>query len=156
MIGVMPGAPVIDTTFDVRSDAGGKDPDSHSKTLRRYHQLLWSKPLRRGEAFELDAKLACSSGQGGFSLASDSIGHTYSAWSRPPRLVSAVRAVAPELACTVGAFIVFPLPVRVDGKWRQSINQARGIHHKIRDRFDDLGVHSSALFHGNEPAVTGA
>ena len=47
MIGVMPGAPVIDTTFDVRSDAGGMDPDSHSKTLRRYHQLLWRKRRTR-------------------------------------------------------------------------------------------------------------
>lgn len=30
----------IDITFDFRSDAGGKDPDAYSPTLRRYHQLL--------------------------------------------------------------------------------------------------------------------
>ncbi len=36
---------VIDTTIDVRTDAQGKDPDQSSPTLRRYHQLLWSKPL---------------------------------------------------------------------------------------------------------------
>lgn len=36
---------IIDTAFDFRTDtAPGKDPDSHSPTLRRYHQLLWSKP----------------------------------------------------------------------------------------------------------------
>lgn len=41
--------------FDVRTDAGGQDPDSHSRTLRRYHQLLWSKPLPHDTAFDLDA-----------------------------------------------------------------------------------------------------
>lgn len=36
----------IDTTFDVYSDTPiGRDPDSHSPTLRRYHQMLWSKRL---------------------------------------------------------------------------------------------------------------
>lgn len=36
----------IDTAFDFRTDTPpGRDPDSHSPTLRRYHQLLWSKPL---------------------------------------------------------------------------------------------------------------
>lgn len=47
-------ADVIDTTFDVRSDAGGRDPDQHSRTLRRYHQLLWSKKLPSGTPFALD------------------------------------------------------------------------------------------------------
>jgi hypothetical protein len=36
----------IDITFDFRLDTpNGKDPDSFSATLRRYHKLLWSKPL---------------------------------------------------------------------------------------------------------------
>ena len=52
----MAGTGMIDTRFDTRSDAGGRDPDSHSKTLRRYHQLLWSKPLPSGALFDLDAK----------------------------------------------------------------------------------------------------
>ncbi|WP_425463848.1 DUF6994 family protein [Nocardioides aurantiacus] len=38
----------IDTAFDVRTDAGGRDPDSYSPTLRDYHQILWTKPLPRG------------------------------------------------------------------------------------------------------------
>ena len=47
---------IIDTTFDFRTDTPpGRDPDSHSPTLRRYHQLLWSKPLPSGVLFELDA-----------------------------------------------------------------------------------------------------
>jgi hypothetical protein len=45
----------IDITFDFRSDTPpGKDPDARSPTLRRYHQLLWSKPLPSDAPFELD------------------------------------------------------------------------------------------------------
>jgi hypothetical protein len=44
---------VIDPTFDFRTDAAGKDPDTYSATLCRYHQLLWSKPLPSCVLFEL-------------------------------------------------------------------------------------------------------
>ena len=44
---------LIDTSFDFRTDAGGKDPDTHSATLRRYHKLLCSKPLPNGAMFDL-------------------------------------------------------------------------------------------------------
>ena len=47
---------IIDTTSDFRTDTpSGRGPDSHSPTLRRYHQLLWSEPLPSGVLFELDA-----------------------------------------------------------------------------------------------------
>ena len=42
---------MIDVTFDCRLDA---DPDSHSPTLRNYHQLLWQKPLLSVKLFHLD------------------------------------------------------------------------------------------------------
>jgi hypothetical protein len=139
----MGGLNLVDTRFDVETDAGGKDPDSYSKTLRRYHQLLWSKPLPGGDIFDLDAKLHHKSDLGEFWLSSDSITPTYSTWGRPARLVGVVRQVSPmemkafyDLACTVGAYLVFPMQVRVDGKWKWSINQRRGIHGRIRDRFD--------------------
>ena len=45
---------IIDTLFDFRTDAGGKDPDVYSPTLRQYHKLLWSKPLPNGRLFDLD------------------------------------------------------------------------------------------------------
>jgi hypothetical protein len=50
---------VIDITFDFRSDTPGygrprADPDASSPTLRRYHQLLWSKQLPSGTPFMLD------------------------------------------------------------------------------------------------------
>jgi hypothetical protein len=39
---------LIDTSFDFRVDARGKDPDSHSPTLRKYHKRLWSRTLPGG------------------------------------------------------------------------------------------------------------
>jgi hypothetical protein len=42
---LMDGLPLIDTSFDFRIDSAGRDPDKYSPTLRRYHRLLWSKPL---------------------------------------------------------------------------------------------------------------
>ena len=41
----------IDITFDMRTDANGGDPDTTSPTLRRYHKLLWSRPLPNGADF---------------------------------------------------------------------------------------------------------
>jgi len=39
----------IDTTLDLHCDAGGKDPDRFSPTMRSYHRQLWSKPLPNGD-----------------------------------------------------------------------------------------------------------
>ena len=45
---------LIDTNFRFRSDTpSGKDLDAFSPTLRRYHKLLWSKPLPNGFDFNL-------------------------------------------------------------------------------------------------------
>ena len=60
----------IDVNFDFTTDtkgfwdgfwerndglgAGGADPDSKSKTLRLYSQLLWSKALPNGEVMQLE------------------------------------------------------------------------------------------------------
>jgi hypothetical protein len=139
----MQGGDFIDPSFDMRSDAGGKDPDSHSRTLRRYHRLLWSKPLPSGAVFDLDDKLHHQSELGEFWLSSDSIAHTYSTAGVPARVAAVAGQLPPnevkafrDLACTIGGYLVFPMQVKVDGKWRQSINQARGMHPKIGDRFD--------------------
>jgi|SRR3954463_344492 len=76
---------VIDTSFDFRSDAGGKDPDVYSPTLRQYHKLLWSKPPPSGSLFDLDdtvrgAYLYHRSELGEFFLASDSVIPTFTRW----------------------------------------------------------------------------
>ena len=45
----------IDIKFNFYSDTpSGKDPDSYSPTLRKYHQRLWSKNLPDGSIFSLD------------------------------------------------------------------------------------------------------
>jgi len=133
---------MIDTAFDFRADARGRDPDQHSPTLRRYHRLLWSKPLPNGAPFELDdtrrgAYLYHRSGLGEFWLASDSVMQTFVRWSRMKPLVSqfddAENAAFMTLAYTIGGMMVFP-GNRVDGK--PTINGARGFSPKIADRID--------------------
>ena len=71
----------IDIEFNVLSDTpAGKDPDSYSPTLRKYHRQLWSKLLPNGKPFELDLDtprlLHHNSELGEFFLSSDAIGHT--------------------------------------------------------------------------------
>ncbi|WP_104195632.1 hypothetical protein [Cryobacterium sp. M15] len=134
--------PVIDTAFDVRSDAGGRDPDKHSPTLRRYHQFLWSKPLPSGALLSLDASrpgayLHHRSDLGEFFLASDTIIHTFASWIRMADIIAQVdvedRAAFHRIGRTIGGAILFP-GNRIDGK--PTINGARGMHSQIRDRFD--------------------
>ena len=46
---------MIDVTFDFRTDTPkGADPDKYSKTLKEYHQALWSKELPNGEVMKLE------------------------------------------------------------------------------------------------------
>ena len=47
---------LINTSFNMYSDATGPDPDSSSPTLCKYHQILWSKKLPNGEFFDLKIK----------------------------------------------------------------------------------------------------
>lgn len=133
---------MIDTTFDFRSDTPpGKDPDTYSPTLCRYHKLLWSKRLPNGELFDLDYKTAPfylhhSSALGEFCLSSDTVVPNF----RRRTSLSSVFAQLPEelrdfggLGYTIGGMMVFPA-IQIEGKW--TINQARGCTKKICDRFD--------------------
>jgi hypothetical protein len=133
---------MIDTTFDFRSDTPpGKDPDSFSPTLRRYHQLLWSKPLPSGAPFDLDILthpfLHHHSDIGQFWLSSDAVIPTF---ARSRQMADVVAHVPQEetdefvrLSYTIGGMMVFP-GNRVDGK--MTINGHRGCHSQIKDRFD--------------------
>src|ERR1035441_8751157 len=81
----------IDISFDFRSDAGGRDPDSHSPTLKRYHRLLWSKRLPSGASFDLTDTtpgkyLYHRSNLGEFYLTSDSVIQTFTRWSKTKAL----------------------------------------------------------------------
>ena len=130
----------IDVTFDFRRDTPeGKDPDTHSRTLRRYHKLLWSKRLPCGVFFELNDRipghyLYHRSTAGEFSLTSDAVIPTFKWHERIQMLIP-----EPELkyfnaaGYTIGGMMVFP-GNRIDGKW--TVNQARGCTGLVGDRFD--------------------
>lgn len=133
---------LVDVTFDIRSDAGGKDPDRYSPTLRRYHQLLWGKPLPDGTPFDLKdvyprGYLRHRSSLGEFRLSSDMINRTFRHMRRAQPVVQSVPAEYlndfGRRGCTVGGTILFPAN-KLDGK--HTINQARGVNRKIEDRFD--------------------
>ena len=133
----------IDTAFDFRSDTPpGKDPDTHSPTLRCYHKLLWSKPLPSGFRFELvDTTLRVylhhKSKIGEFWLSSDSVIPTF---TRESKIHHVIKQIPPHeldrfktISYTIGGMMVFP-GQRVGGK--MTINGARGFHPQIKDRFD--------------------
>lgn len=115
----------------------GKDPDSHSPALRRYHQLLWSKPLPDGRPFELRSGLARSpylvyeSADLRLVLGSDTIATRHRKKLRylfeqvPDEVNEAFR----RRAYTICGFVLFPVS-------QGSINQNRGTHPRIQDRWD--------------------
>ncbi len=132
----------IDVSFDFRTDAAGKDPDISSPTLRRYHRLLWSKPLPRARAFDLTdtkrgAYLHHDSDLGTFSLASDSVMQTFTRWTTMKHITSQFPEEENEafqsVGYTIGGMMIFP-GNKVDGK--MTINGMRGFNPRIADRFD--------------------
>ena len=131
----------IDTTFNFYTDSGGKDPDSHSPTLKKYHKLLWSKALPNGEIFTLtntdsNSYLTYKSGQEEIALSSDSISNSY---RNKKSLSSILKDLTSEvekfrnIGSTIGGYILFPAK-KIEGK--MTINGARGFNRKIADRFD--------------------
>ena len=132
---------IIDTNFNVYSDANGGDPDSTSPTLRQYHKMLWSKPIPNGKTFELFDNKNCvylyhKSELGEFFLGSDAITHSYKNHKRKHWLTKQITNEVDELfdtGSTIGAYTLFPNN-RIDGN--NTINQARGVNRLIDDRFD--------------------
>lgn len=132
---------LIDTSFNVHSDANGGDPDSTSPTLRSYHKFLWSKLLPNGKLFQLiDTKIGTylyhKSELGEFSLGSDAITHSYRYHKRKAWLTKQIQEDVKELfdaGSTIGAYTLFPNN-RINGL--HTINQAQGVNSLIDDRFD--------------------
>ena len=133
----------IDITFDFRCDTPlGGDPDTLSPTLRRYHKLLWSKPLPSGALFVLDDTtpgeyLHHLSELGEFFLTSDAVVPTF---TREARVRDTIKQIPQaeldefnRIGYTIGGMMVFP-GNKVDLK--MTINGARGFHPRIKDRFD--------------------
>ena len=87
---------LIDTNFDCYSDTPtGKDPDSYNSTLRRYHKILWSKPLPNGLRFDLTdttpkVYLHHRTELGEFFFSSDAIAHSYSRLKRMSHIINQI------------------------------------------------------------------
>lgn len=152
---------MIDTAFDFRTDAGGKDPDTHSATLRRYHRLLWSKPLPSGGVFDLDdttphVYLHHRSELGEFFLASDSVIATYWGYLVTQSIIDQLPEEEVEefeaVGYTIGGMMLFP-GNKIDG--RMTINGARGFNRKIADRLD-LTLECIRRHYRSEPSPLGA
>lgn len=139
----------IDVKFDFRTDAGAyrgsdrlRDPDKYSPTLRRYHRLLWSKPLPNGHLFDLvdttpGVYLHHRSEIGEFKLSSDAVVPSF---RKQKTLATAIESLPlgrfqlfMHLGYTIGGMMVFP-ENKIDGK--MTINGARSCHPRIKDRFD--------------------
>lgn len=148
---------MIDINFDFTTDSpgywdgfwekddgfgyGGSDPDKASPTLRKYHQLLWSKELPKGEMMELK--------QGkwadydyltwkDFRFGSDSI-IVEMKYERNKAIVDQVFDQVKDYKAyyehlirrpyTIGGMVIFP-------KHPNSINQRKGMSKVIADRWD--------------------
>ncbi len=126
----------IDITFDFQTDSENKDPDSASKTLRAYQQLLWSKRLPNGEMMQLDICKGYLKWNDMW-FGSDSITASFLHYRFP--LKELVESTIPNFkefkkdychkTYTIGGEIIFPMV-------RWSMNQARGCSVKICDRWD--------------------
>ncbi|MGN0461029.1 MAG: DUF6994 family protein [Ruminococcus sp.] len=145
----------IDVNFDFTTDtphywddfrekndgmgSGNYDPDTLSKTLQRYHQLLWSKKLPNGEYMELER------GSGAnyltwknFRFGSDSITASFR-YKRYSKMLERIQMDVPNFrdyiekfirkSYTIGGTIIFP-------KRKNGINSSRGLNRSISDRWD--------------------
>ncbi len=144
----------IDTNFNFYSDSKDGDPDSASPTLRKYHKILWSKPLPNGKLLKLrddkhGAYLYHESELGEFYLGSDAITHSYKHHQRKKWITEQIPTEVNKLfdkGSTIGAYIIFPNN-KIGGM--QTINQARGVNSLIDDRFD-LTLECIRLFYAGE------
>lgn len=147
----------IDITFNFYSDSNGGDPDLKSPTLRKYHKILWSKPLPNGDILNLDTfpasqYLTFQSNNFTFSLGSDAIVHSYKNQARKQWLIQQIPSEDVDelknLGSTIGGYILFPNK-KINNMF--TINQARGVNKYIDDRFD-LTLECIRLFYLGQPS----
>lgn len=134
--------------------AGNNDPDTSSKTLQKYHQLLWSKKLPNGDNMEL------SIGSGSnyltwknFRFGSDSITASFR-YERYRNMIEEIKNAIPNYqsfmenylrkSYTIGGETIFP-------KWHGGINQSRGCNPFIKDRWD-LTLECIRKYYIDEPS----
>ena len=146
----------IDVWFDVQTDSKGKDPDSASKTLKLYHQALWSKPLPNGQIMNLEIDKGWLR-WGDMWFGSDSITASFLNGRKP---IDNLEDLIPNFqkfkddywhrTYTIGGSIIFPMH-----RW-SSMNQARGCHPRICDRWDFTLECIKRYYSGQESPLTKA
>lgn len=136
---------MIDVDFNFFTEVTrGQDPDSKSPTLKKYHKILWSKPLPSGKSFDLnDGPLDLSknylyhkSELGYFVFGSDAITHSYRNHKKKKHIVDQIPEEVNDLFVkggNIASYIIFPKNRINNG---QTINMARGVNRLIDDRFD--------------------
>jgi hypothetical protein len=140
---------LIDPNWDFAAHyLASSDPDRDCPRLYAWHQALWGRPTADLPAFELDVvydrgfEMTLRSPDGTqFRLASDGIIPTWSSHGWAKSLDADVAAeIAKDTddfyrtASTIGGYILFPR--NRSGQAGHTINQARGVHRQIADRFD--------------------
>lgn len=128
----------IDVDFFFFDDTPeGEDPDSASPTLRLYHRLLWSKPLPDGRPFILSQPAAKApylvyEADGlRISFGSDTIAtrHARALHHFFSQIAEEENEAFLRRSYTICGFTIFP-------RHPNSINQLRGRHPRIQDRWD--------------------
>lgn len=142
----------ININYDVRTDSKGMDPDSASKTLRLYHQLLWSKPLPNGQVMELTTRNCSYLRWNDMYFGSDSfiVSFMHAGYKHRQMIMDGIpdfiayRDNYLKRACSIPGYIIFPKHVR-------SMNQQKGFNRMIRDRWD-LTLECIRRFYSGEPS----
>lgn len=132
---------IFDVEYDHRLDSKGKDPDTHSPTLKLQHKMLWTKRLPNGVFFELLPEpgkyLVYQSDLSTLHLSSDTISHSLRNQRAMQSVIQQIPATELDefqrIGSTIGGRILFP-GNRIEGQ--ATINAARGFNSKINDRFD--------------------
>ena len=111
---------MINVDFNFFSEVReGQDPDSKSPTLKKYHKLLWSKPLPSGKIFDLKEDppelsknyLYHKSELGYFVFGSDAITHSYRNHKKKKHITEQIPDEVSDLfnqGANIASYIIFP------------------------------------------------
>lgn len=139
---------------------GGCDPDSKSITLRKYHQLLWSRELPNGESLQLeDGGNSFYLRDKGLYFSSDSILASFRYYDNKEFIKEVEKKIGTyykpfiedfiHRSYTIGGTILLQC-------FCGGLNQSRGCHKRIRDRWDLTMECIRRYYEGQESPLTKA